>query len=257
MSQPNSTILKVANIVAFALTVVVNGLAGSTTLIGGRNTADVSNQNPTLITPAGYVFAIWGVIYILLGVFVVFQALPSQKGSGYQGKVGWLFVLASVLNISWLFLWQSEILSLSVPIMFLLLASLIAIYLRVNIGKTSAVPLREKLAVHLPFSVYLGWITIASIANVAAFLVSISWNGFGIAAETWAVLIIIVALIIALAVIASRKDVAYALVIVWALAGIAVNQAAYPNVMMVAVAGAVLVLVALVAVSLYYRLKRK
>jgi hypothetical protein len=118
------------------------------------------------------------------------------------------------------------------------------------------VPLHEKLAVHLPFSVYLGWITIASIANVAAFLVSASWDGFGVAAETWAILVIIVALVIALAVIITRKGVAYALVIVWALTGIAVNQSAYPNVVMVAVASAIAALAVLIAISLYYRPKR-
>jgi hypothetical protein len=256
MPQPNPNLLKAANIIAFILTLIVNSLAGSTTIIGGKTTADISNQNPTLLTPAGYVFAIWGIIYVLLGVFVVFQALPSQKDKSFQSKVGWLFILASALNITWLFLWQNEILILSVPIMFLLLASLIAIYLRLNIGKSTA-PLREKLATHLPFSVYLGWITIASIANVAALLVSVNWDGFGIAAETWAILIVIVALVITLAVIVTRKDVAYALVIVWALTGITVNQAAYPNIVTVALASAAFAALVLAAVTLYSKLKRK
>jgi benzodiazapine receptor len=256
MSSANSTFLKATNIIAFALTVVVNSLAGSTTLIGSKTTADVSNLNPTLITPAGYVFAIWGVIYILLGVFVVFQELPSEKGKDFQSKISWLFILSSVLNMTWLFLWQNEILSLSVVIMFLLLASLIAIYLRLNVGK-SAAPLREKLAVHLPFSVYLGWITIASIANVAAYLISVDWDGFGIPLETWAILIIIVALLITLAVVITRKDIAYALVIIWALGGIAVNQAAYPNVVTAAEAASIVAALAVVVVLLHPRLKRK
>ena len=256
MSSASSILLKTTNLIAFVLTVLVNSLAGSTTLIGGKTTADVSNLNPTLITPAGYVFAIWGIIYILLGIFVVFQALPSEKGKDVQSKIGWLFIISSLLNITWLFLWQNEILSLSVPIMFLLLASLIAIYLRLNVGKSTA-PLREKLAVHLPFSVYLGWITIASIANVAAFLVSVNWDGSGITPETWAILIIIVALLITLTVVLTRKDAAYALVIAWALTGIAVNQAAYPNIVTAAEAGAAVAVLALIAVLLYSRLKRK
>jgi hypothetical protein len=161
-----------------------------------------------------------------------------------------------VLNITWLFLWQNEILSLSVVIMFLLLLSLIAIYLRLNIGKTTA-PLREKLAVHMPFSVYLGWITIATIANVAAFLVSVNWDGFGISQETWAILIIVVALLITLAVIVTRKDVAYALVIVWALTGIAVNQTANQNIVATAETSAATAAVVLVAALLYSKLKRK
>jgi benzodiazapine receptor len=256
MSSANSTLLKAANIIGFALTVLVNSLAGSTTLIGGKTTADISNLNPTLITPAGYVFAIWGVIYILLGVFVIFQELPGEKDKSFQSRIGWLFVLSSVLNITWLFLWQNEILSLSVVIMFLLLSSLIAIYLRLNIGKNSA-PMREKLAVHMPFSVYLGWITIATIANVGAFLVSVNWDGFGISQETWAILIIVVALLITLAVIVTRKDVAYALVIVWALAGIAVNQIANQNIVATAETSAATAAVVLVAALLYSKLKHK
>ena len=256
MVATNSALLKWLNIMAFLFTVLVNGLAGSTTILGGKNTAQISDANPTLITPAGYVFSIWGVIYILLGVFVVFQALPSEKGKDYQKRIGWLFVLSSLLNIAWLFLWQFEYLSLSVVLMFLLLATLISIYLRLNIGKSTA-SLREKLAVHAPFSVYLGWITIASIANVAVTLVSINWDGFGINPETWATLIIIIALLITLIVIATRKDVAYGLVIIWALIGIAVKQSENQNIVMITEISAIIVAVALAAVILLASLKRR
>jgi len=256
MVAADSTPLKWINAVAFALTVLVNGMAGSTTILGGKLTAQISDANPTLITPAGYVFSIWGVIYILLGIFVVFQALPSQTGKDYQGKIGWLFVLSSLLNIVWLFLWQFEYLSLSVVLMFLLLATLIAIYLRLNIGK-STVPLREKLAVHVPFSVYLGWITIASIANVAVTLVSIGWDGFGISQETWTALIIVIALLITLLVIATRKDIVYGLVIIWALVGIAVKQSGNSNIVMIAETSATIVAIALAASILLTRFRHK
>jgi benzodiazapine receptor len=250
----NSVLLKWSNIVAFVLTVIVNGLAGSTTLLGGVNTAEVSDANPTLITPAGYVFSIWGIIYILLAVFVIFQALPSQKEKEYTKKIGWLFFLSSIANIVWIFLWQYQILSASVILIFLLLATLIAIYLRLNIGK-STVSLREKLAVHVPFSVYLGWITIASIANVAVLLVSENWDGFGISPETWATLIVIVALVITLVVLATRRDIAYGLVIVWALTGIALNQSGTQSIVTLTEASAIIVLLALAAVVLLIRLK--
>jgi benzodiazapine receptor len=252
--KANSVLLRWSNIIAFVATVLVNGLAGSTTILGGVNTAEISDANPTLITPAGYVFSIWGIIYILLGVFIIFQALPSQKEKEYTKKIGWLFVLSSVLNIVWIFFWQYEILSASVVLMFLLLVTLITIYLRLNIGK-STVPLREKLAVHMPFSVYLGWITIASIANVAVFLVSENWDGFGINPETWAILIIIVALAITLLVLATRKDIAYSLVIVWALVGIAVKQSVNQSIVTLTEASAIIVLLALATVILLSRLK--
>jgi benzodiazapine receptor len=256
VTATNSAVLKWGNIAAFLLTVVVNGLAGSTAILGGKNTAQVSDAYPTLITPAGYVFAIWGIIYVLLGVFVVFQALPSQKGKGYQKKIDWLFVLSSLFNIVWLFLWQSEYLGWSVVVMFMLLASLIAIYLRLGIGK-SAVSMREKLAVHVPFSVYLGWITIASIANVAAASVSVNWDGFGINPETWAALIVVVALTITLLLVATRRDVAYGLVIIWALVGIAVKQSGNQNIVIVAEASAAIVAIALAASTLLSRLRRR
>jgi len=203
--------------------VVVNGLAGGTTIIGGQNTAQISDAYPTLVTPAGYVFSIWGIIYTLLGVFVVYQALASQRGKDYHQKIGWLFALSCAANIVWLFLWQYVYLGVSVVLMLMLLGSLIMIYLRLDINRNDS-PIREKLAVQLPFSVYLGWITIATIANISVALVASNWNGFGVSPETWAMAIIIVALIIAVAVTVTRKDVAYPLVIIWALIGISVNQ---------------------------------
>ena len=255
MASDNPVYLKWLNVIAFVLTVVVNSLAGSTTLIGGVNTAQVSDSNPSLITPAGYVFAIWGVIYVLLAVFIIFQALPKEQGKGYQGKIGWLFVLSCLINIVWLFLWQYGQLGLSVVLMFMLLATLIMIYLRLDIGRSAATR-REKLAVHLPFSVYLGWITIASIANVSATLVSLNWDGFGISPTAWAILIVIVALMITLIMTAMRKDIAYSLVVVWALIGIAAKQSAYPDVVTTTEVAAVIALIALAVMILLPRLRK-
>lgn len=256
MVADDSAVLKWLNIVAFGLTVLVNGLAGSTTLLGGKLTAEISDANPTLITPAGYVFSIWGIIYILLGIFVIFQALPSQKGKDYQKGIGSLFALSSLLNIGWLFLWQFGYLSLSVVLMFLILSTLIAIYLRLNIGK-SIVSLREKFAVHLPFQVYLGWITIASIANVSVTLVSMGWDGFGISQETWATLIVVVALLITLLVITTRNDIAYGLVTMWAFVGIAVEQIGNQNIVTLTEISAIIIAIVLAASILLTRLRHK
>jgi benzodiazapine receptor len=254
MTANSFAILKWLNAVAFVAVVFVNSLAGSTTLIGGKTTAQISDANPTLITPAGYVFSIWGVIYVLLGVFVVFQALPSEKGREFREKVGWLFILSSILNIVWLFLWQFEYLVLSVIVMFLLLAALILIYLRLEIGK-SKVQLREKIAFHLPSSVYLGWITIASIANVAATLVSVNWDGFGISPETWAIIIAMTALLIAILVVLTRKDVAYGLVVIWAFLGTAVKQSSNQNIVITTEVGAIILAITLIATIIFSKLK--
>lgn len=211
--------MKIGNIIAYVLTLIVNGLAGSTNLIGGKFTAEISDANPTLITPAGYVFSIWGVIYLLLGAFVVYQALPSQKGKDFHGKIGWLFILSCVANICWLFLWQFQFLVVSVVLMLVLLASLIMIYLRLDIGLSNP-PRNEVLAVQLPFSVYLGWITVATIANISAAFVSIGQTQLFLGATTWAVIVLFTAMIIASIVLWKRRDYAYAAVLVWALVGI-------------------------------------
>jgi benzodiazapine receptor len=245
-ASKKTTLLQSLNIVAFILTLVVNGLASAVAL-NGKTTAEVSDLYPTLVTPAGYVFAIWGVIYVLLLIFVIFQALPSQREKPFLRNISGFFVLSSVLNVLWLFLWHYDQIALSVVPMFALLATLIMIYLRLNIGKV-AVSLKEKACVHLPFSVYLGWITVASIANVSAALVSVQWDGFGLASDLWSVLVIAVALLITLTVIATRKDVAYGLVLIWALVGITVKQSAYPNVAVAAEVSAVVIAVGLVAV---------
>ena len=255
MSGSGKTVLlQSLNVLAFAVTVIVNGLASSLAL-NGRTTAEVSDQYFTLVTPAGYVFSIWGVIYVLLLAFVVFQALPSQREKPFLRQISVLFILSSVFNVVWLFLWHYDQIVLSVALMFALLATLIAVYLRLGIGKTM-VTLKERVFVHLPFSVYLGWITVASIANVASALVAVGWDGFGLASDVWAVLVIAVALLITLGVIATRKDAAYSLVLVWALVGIAVNQSAYQNVLLASLIGAVTIAVALVAVLAVSKLKK-
>ena len=249
-----TNLLRLGNIIAYVVTLAVNGLAG-TTLLNGRTTATVSDTYPTLVTPAGYVFSIWGVIYLLLLAFVIYQVLPSQRDKPYQKQIGALFILSGLFNVVWLFLWQYDYITLSVIVMFALLATLIAIYMRLGIGKTKA-PLKERLLVRLPFSVYLGWITIATIANVSAALVSVNWDGFGLSPQTWAILVLAIAVVITLVVIVTRKDVAYSLVVIWALAGIAVKQSMYPDIVLTAEIAIAVVVVALAVRLIVYRLKQ-
>ena len=255
MTELNANLLRFGNIAAFIITLAINSLA-NTTVLNGRTTGQVSDLYPTLVTPAGYVFAIWGIIYVLLLAFVIYQALPSQKDKLFQKQIGLIFILSSLFNCVWLFLWQYDFITESVVVMFALLATLIAIYLRLNIGKAK-VSLKEKLLVHLPFSVYLGWITIAAIANVASALVSANWGGFGLSPEIWAVTVLTVALVITLAVIVTRRDIAYSLVIVWALGGIAVKQNTSQNVVTTAEIAIGVILFALAVAIAIYRLRYK
>jgi benzodiazapine receptor len=248
------TALRVGNVVAFATVIVINSLAGGTTLLGGRNTADVSATYPTLTTPAGFTFSIWGVIYALLAAFIVFQFLPGHRKDQFNSQVSYFFILSSLFNIIWLFLWQYEYITASVPLIFALLVTLIIAYLRLDVGRSKATRV-EKICVHLPFSVYLGWITIASIADVSSGLVSVNWTGLGLSPSTWAQLVVFVALAITLLVIGTRRDPAFGMVVVWALIGITANQLAHPEVVLVTEASAIVVAAA-TTVVLYLVLAR-
>ncbi len=243
------------NIAAFVVTVVVNVLAGSTTLLNGVTSGEVSDLYPTLITPAGFTFAIWGVIYVLLFVFTVYQALPRNRDKPFLNQISILFALSGIWNISWLFLWHYQLIIYSLILMIALLATLITIYLRLNIGKVK-VSLKERLAVYLPFSVYLGWISIATIANVAVTLTFIGWDGWGIEPVNWAIIIIAMALILTLVVLATRRDVAYSFVIIWALIGIMAKQTEYQNIMLAAEGSIAILLIATVAAAAISQLKR-
>ena len=255
MSSKKWVFFQSINVVVFIVTVAVNALAGSTAFLNGKTSGEISDMYPTLVTPAGYTFSIWGLIYTLLLVFVVYQVLPRNREQPFLGKVGFLFALSGILNVLWLLLWHYEIIAFSVILMFALLATLIAIYLRLDIGRAS-IPLKEKLCVHMPFSVYLGWITVASIANVAVALTAVGWDGASIEPLTWAVLVIAVAVLITLIVIATRKDVAYSLVIAWALAGIMAKQIENQTIVLTAEVSIAIVLIAIVAIVVASGVKR-
>lgn len=222
MSQSKRRMFQGLNVFATIVTIVVNALS-NTSIISEKSVGEISDAYPTLFTPSGYVFSIWGMIYTLLLIFTVYQVLPTQREKVFTETIGYFYVVSGLANSIWIVLWVRELIVASTVMMFVLLGSLLAIYRRLNVGKSQA-PLRERLAVHLPFSVYLGWITVAAIANVAASLVAVNWGGWGIPAVYWTVLMIGIALIVSLAVIVRRSDVGYGLVIIWALVGIMVKQ---------------------------------
>ncbi|MGQ9890006.1 MAG: tryptophan-rich sensory protein [Aggregatilineales bacterium] len=235
---------QIFTIFAFAGTVAVNGLANALPL-NGQTTGAISDRFPVYFVPAGYVFSIWGVIYLLLLGFTVFQALPSQRENPLLRRIGYWFVVGSVANSAWIFLWHYEQFGLTLLAMVGLLATLIAIYLRLNIGR-AAVSAATRWLVHLPFSVYLGWITVATVANVTTVLYIANWDGFGLSAEAWALIMLVAGGLIASAMIATRRDVAYTLVILWAYIGIVVKQSGTPEVALGAGVIAGVVAVALV-----------
>ncbi len=214
------------NVLAVIAVIVINGLANALPL-NGQTTGEISDRFQVYFVPAGYVFAIWGLIYVALIAFAVYQALPAQRDNPRLRSIGYLFALSCAANIAWIFLWHYEVFPLTLVAMLSLLLLLIAIYLRLDIGRAQ-VPAAEKWLVHIPFSIYLGWITVATIANVTSLLDYLNWSGWGISPEAWTVIMLVAGVGIASAVSLTRGDVAYMLVIVWAFAGIAVKHAGTP-----------------------------
>ncbi len=221
---------QVVVVVSILITLVVNTLA-NTLPINGLNTGQVSARFNVYFVPAGYVFSIWGLIYIGLIAYGIFQALPAQRENPRLRATGWWIALGGLANSAWIFLWHYEQFPLTLIAMFTLLATLIITYLRLGIGRTT-VSKAETWAVRLPFSIYLGWITVATVANVTSVLDFIQWDRLGLAPEVWMVIMLVAVLAITLAMIFTRRDAAFTAVILWALAGIAVK---FPAVQAVAV----------------------
>jgi TspO/MBR family len=233
------------NVAALVFTLAVNGLSEAIPL-NGQTSAEIANRLPILFVPANYVFGIWGIIYMLLLAFGIYQALPSQKQNPLLRRIGYWFALTCLANGTWLVLFHYNLFALSMVAMVILLVALIVIYTRVGVGQQK-VSTAEHWCIHIPFSTYLGWITVATIANAAYVLFDAGWDGFGIAPEVWTVSLLIVAAILTLTIIMQRRDVAYTAVLVWALVGIYVKQSPTPVVAYSALAVAVIVAVALIA----------
>jgi len=224
--MPKDTLRQIANVVSVIVALTVNILA-STLPLNGQNTGEISDRFQVYFVPAGYVFAIWGVIYIGWIAFAIYQFLPAQKESPRLRRLGYLFALSGIFNAGWLVCWHYNLFGLSVLVMFTLLGLIIASYLALNVRRTP-VSVAEKWTVDIPFSVYLGWVSVATIANVTSWLYSINWTGFGFAPQVWAVVMLIVASIVGLLMTLTRSDSGFLLVFVWSFAGIALKQAEAP-----------------------------
>ena len=235
---------QVAVILATVITIGVNILANALP-INGQNTGDISDLFPVYFVPAGYVFSIWGVIYIGLIAYSVFQALPSQRSNRTLVAIAPWYLLSAAANTVWIFCWHYNQFSLSLVVMLVLLASLIMIYRRLSADAQPA-SRAEFWAVRVPFSIYLGWVCVATIANATDVLYLTGWNLLGISAPAWAAIMLIVATVLGLAFSIMRNDIGLVLVFVWAFIGIAVKHSATPVVAVTALAAALLLLVSLV-----------
>ncbi len=222
------TLRQISVVLTIVATIVVNVLADALP-INGLGTGQISDLFKVYFVPAGYVFSIWGLIYLGLIAFAVFQALPSQRENPRLRRTGWWICLGGLANIAWIFLWHYKMFALTVIAMLILLGTLIVTYLHLGIGQTKVSP-AERYTTQLTFSIYLGWITVATVANITSLMDYLNWNGFGIAPEIWMGIVLAAVLVIAVVMNFTRRDVAYTAVILWALAGIAVKFSGVPAV---------------------------
>ncbi len=258
MNESNRKLLKITAAVGYVAMVTVNYLANALP-IGGVTTGQASDAYANLFTPAGVTFSIWGLIYLLLAAYVVFQfgvfgKKKRKLDEGQLAKINGLFLATSLTNISWIFAWHYGLIALSVLLMLVLLVSLIKI--ADLLGKMAFSKI-EAICVRLPFSIYFGWITVATIANITVFLVSLKWDGFGLPEQLWTVAILLVGAGIGIWRMLKDRNVPYGLVVVWAYLGILLKHVSdaghagrYPSVIAAVSVSLVLLLVSTIYVAL-------
>lgn len=199
-------------------TLAVNALSNILPL-NGLTAGEISDSFNVYFVPAGYVFSIWGLIYIGIIAFTIYQALPAQRDHPRLASVRGWFILSNLANAGWLFLWHYQQFPVTLLAMGTLLVSLIAIYLHLRPGKATASTV-ERWGVDAPFSIYLGWITVATVANVTTVLDWVGWGRFGLGDAVWMVIMLAVVTVVAWAMSLRERDAAYLAVLLWALAGI-------------------------------------
>jgi len=237
--------LAIATPIAILATLAFNTLSNIAPP-NGINIGQLSNTvlRGVLITPANYAFAIWGLIYVGLIAYGIYQIRPVQQGDETMLRVDQLLILACIAQIIWVYLFTSQQFWASVPVMLVILGSLVQIYLRLGIGRVR-VDRRRRWMVHIPFSVYLGWISVATIVNIASALHSSGWDGAILGAESWTAVMIVVATAIALIVVWQREDTAFMLVFIWAYLAIVARQPDVQKIWGTAAVGAIALVIGL------------
>jgi len=213
---------QVVTIVFLAGMITVNILANALP-INGLNTGEISDMFAIYFVPAGYVFSIWGLIYLGLIGFAVFQALPSQRENRLQQQIAPLVWLGSAANIAWIFFWHYLQFPLTLAAMLVLLGSLVAVYRQISKARPGLTRTQRWL-VEVVFAVYLGWITVATVANVSQVLYYLNWSGWGLSGASWAILMLAVASVLGLLMLWRERSIPYTLVLIWAFIGIAVKH---------------------------------
>jgi hypothetical protein len=234
----SGTWLSIATLFAIFGTLLTNSLSNFFPP-GGLSVAQIANTilKGVLITPANYAFSIWGLIYTGLIAYGIHQFLPAQRRNPTLQRVNLLLIAACIAQVGWIYLFTLRLFGFSIIAMLAIFLPLMQSYLLLGIGHVR-VGRSQKWLVHIPFSIYLAWISVATIVNVASALYIAQWQGWGIGAEGWTVIMLIVATAIVAIVALQRSDTAFVLVYIWAFVAIAIRQSSVLPIAITAVVGA-------------------
>ncbi|BAZ12368.1 hypothetical protein NIES4071_41990 [Calothrix sp. NIES-4071] len=244
-SNSNQFILPLATLIAIIAAFVVN-VWSNIYPIGGLSIGEISNTvfKDVLIIPANYAFAIWGVIYLGLFAFGVYQILPAQRNNSYLRKAGLFLIIASIAQIAWVYLFLLRMFPLSVIAMLFILVPLIGAVLQLSSANTMT--RSYKWYARIPISIYLGWISVATIVNVASAIFASGWNGGGISPTTWTIIMILIAIGLASIMATKYQDIAYTGVTIWALIAIAIKHSSNLALLTVTISGTIALLILII-----------
>lgn len=213
-----SWFLKIFALFSFLVMVFINALANILP-INGISTGDVSDKYSNLFAPTGFTFSIWGLIYLLLGAYTIYQLglFNNNTEEKLIKNINKYFIISSWLNFLWILAWHYDLIFFSVLIIILILLCLIKI---ADYLKKEKLTTKERVLLSWPFSIYFGWITVATIANITTWLVATSWNGFGFSNLTWLILVLLIGAVIGVKRAVQDRNIPYMLVFIWAYFGI-------------------------------------
>lgn len=230
-------------IVSLTIVLVVNFLANYLP-IGGLTTGEISDAYPTLFTPAGFTFSIWGLIYFFLIMYVIYQAVSKNTDQRVFDRINRHFLVNCIANVLWIFAWHYELITLALVLMAVILGSLIAIYRHIKPGKIQG--LRNRFFIKTPFSLYLGWITVATLANISVEQSVIGMDNWMMTKTVWVFVELALAGAVGAVMIIRYRDPIFGGVVAWAAYGITEKQAGTPEVAGAAAAILILMLVILI-----------
>ena len=213
--------IRYGSLVTFFIMVIVNSIA-AVIGINGQTTGEVSKKVETLFAPANFTFSIWGIIYLLLFGFSIYQLFSRSLENERLNRISLLFLLSNIINIIWIYAWHYEKFGISLLLITLLWILLREIYIHTSAGECNVNKL-DRLLIHIPFSMYFGWISIATIANFFATLKYYQVDFF-LSESISTGIAIMLALVVGLIISIKKNDVYYLLVFLWAFIGILVKQ---------------------------------